>query len=227
MHCHCNGLFTTGTQKYATKMKTAIIYTYRRVSAGSECSLSLFLRRLIRSATVIAAARLRASCRSCDGHHIIMRQLPYLNTNREEIHTNGMEMITILYRHTHGTHTYECVCIAYIMGGKVLFMAAATAVDTIPHCDFALISAVAFYLRACNLSMLPAIRWGFSFMSQAVCTWPMSQSQSQHFALPVCHSPIALLHCRKLKQVSNVAKVETSSASVPCRTQQWHYLQWI
>lgn len=77
------------------------------------------------------------------------------------------------------------------MGGKVLFMAAATAaVDTIPHCDFALISAVAFYLRARNLSMFGH----FSFLL-AVCTWPMSQSQSQ---LPVGNTRIAL------------SKVETS-----------------
>lgn len=95
-----------------------------------------------------------------------------------------------------------CVYIAYIMGGKVLFMAAATAVDTIPHCDFALISAVAFYLRSRNLSMLPAIR-GWAFL---LCRKLFAHGQCHNRNRSSSQLRIALLHCQKLKQATNKRK---------------------
>lgn len=148
-------------------------------------------------------------------HHYEAAAILKYKQREREYGTNETEMITILYRDTH-TDTLPWVCVIYM---SVLCVWLGVCVHCIYHgwqstfhgCGNCCWHNSALWFRSdfccCILFTLSQFidvachsRLGLSFMSQAVCTWPMSQSQSQQqLPLPVTNCIVAL------------SKVETSN----------------
>lgn len=145
-----------------------------------------------------------------------MRQLPYLNPNTEntaqrytQTERRWLQFYTETHTHRHTSmsvcNIYECLCVCVCLhciyhGWQSTFHGCGNCCwhnsalwFRSDFCCCILFTLSQFIDVACHS------RLGFSFMSQAVCTWPMSQSQSQQLPLPVTNCIVAL------------SKVETSN----------------